>query len=586
MLASRPRGVLFVAVIALVAACKSGSEPSTPGLDLGEIKPNTNVNSQTFEGGSAGEDFVLTASNVSTSFATTLSVTFTGHGLNATAPAAKSLIASGGPSLMRVASEGAPSLMRLASESAPEPSDAFEERLRRSENAALTSKFGAARKWLASRSSSNGLLSRDAIPSSVTVGQKLSLNVSLDPCANADQRRGRVVAITQKAIVIADTANPVGGYTDAEYAAVGATFDTLVAPLDEANFGTPGHDLDGNGHIVMFFTRAVNEMTARGSTSVVGGFFFARDLFPVVDDPNLGAGSGCPSSNVGEMFYLMVPDPNGLVSDARSKDYVSLQTIATTGHEYQHLINASRRLYVNTQATSFETVWLNEGLSHVAEELLFYHVAQLQPKQNITINALRSTQTGISAFNNYQLFNFGRYRTFLEATTNHSPYAPNDDLETRGATWSLLRYLADRRGTADTDTWGKLVNSIKTGLANMTDVFGSTLSDQIRDWQVSVNADDYPLTGATVSANFTQPSWNFRSVFSAFVNGSGQPVPPPFPVPSLGLVDASPVTLTLNGGSVGYVRFSVPAGASATVTWTSGSSAPPSTFVVTSFRTR
>jgi hypothetical protein len=327
-------------------------------------------------------------------------------------------------------------------------------------------------------------------------------------------------------------------------------------------------------------------MTARGSTSVVGGFFFARDLFPLVDDPNLGTGSGCPSSNVGEMFYLMVPDPTGIVSDARSKDYVSLQTIATTGHEYQHLINAARRLYVNTQATSFETVWLNEGLSHIAEELLFYHVAGLQPKQNITINALRSTSTGIAAFNNYELFNFGRYRSFLESTTDHAPYAPNDDLETRGATWSLLRYLADRRGAADTDTWNKLVNSIKSGLANLTDVFGSTLMDQIRDWQVSVNADDYPISGATVGANFTQPSWNFRSVFSAFVNGSGQPVPPPFPVPSLAVTDAAPATMVLNGGAVGYVRFSVPAGQSATVTWTSGTSAPPATFVVTSFRTR
>ena len=574
MLASRSRGVLYVALATLFVACKSGNEPSVPGLEVGEIQPNLNVNTQTFEGGSAGQDYVLTASNISTSFATTLSVTFTGHGLASTAPVAKSLIAS-----------SEPSLFRAATVAAPEPNDDFETNLRRRENAALSSKFGSARKWFASRNATSGLLSRDAIPASLTVGQKLSLNVSLDPCATADQRRGRVVSISQKAIVIADTANPTGGYTDAEYAAVGATFDTLVAPLDEANFGTPV-DVDHNGHVVLFFTKAVNEMTSRGSTSVVGGFFFARDLFPVADDPALGTGSGCPTSNVGEMFYLMVPDPNGIVSDPRSKAYVSLQTIATTGHEYQHLINAARRLYVNTQATSFETVWLNEGLSHIAEELLFYHVGQLQPKQNITINALRSTQTGIDAFNNYQLFNFGRYRTFLEATNTHSPYAPNDDLETRGATWSLLRYLADRRGVAETDTWKKFDNSVKTGLANMTDVFGGTLMDQIRDWQVSVNADDYPVTGATVNANYTQPSWNFRSVFSAFVNGSGQPVPPPFPVPQSALTDAAPVTLSISGGGVGFVRFSVPAGEKATVTWTSGSAAPPSTFVVSSFRTR
>ena len=574
MLASRPRGVMAMAVIVLVAAaCSNGTEPKNPGLQPGEIQTNTTSNTQTFEGGSAGADYVLTASNLSTAFSTTLSVTFTGHGTDATAPVAKSLFADG------------PSLLKVPGVSAPGRNDDFDAGLRQREISALTPRFAAARKWAASRSTNVGSLSRDAIPSTVTVGQTLRLNVSLDACSNPDIRGGRVVAITSKSIVVADTANPAGGYTDAEYAAVAATFDTLVAPLDEAAFGQEG-DLDHNGHVVMFFTRAVNEMTPRQSTSVVGGFFYARDLFPVADDPNLGAGSGCPTSNVGEMFYLMVPDPNGVVSDPRSKSYVQLQTIATTGHEFQHLINASRRLYVNTQATSFETVWLNEGLSHVAEELLFYHVGGLQPRSNLTISALRGTPNGISAFNNYQLFNFGRYRTFLEATTNHSPYAPNDDLETRGATWSLLRYLADHRGTTDADTWSKLVNSVKSGLANMTDVFGATLTNQIRDWQVSVNADDYPLTTGSVGATYQQPSWNFRSVFSAFVDGSGNPVPPPFPVPSLALTDASAANMTLNGGGVGFVRFSVPANQSATVTWTSGSAAPPTTFVVTAFRTR
>jgi hypothetical protein len=574
MLVSRPRGVLFMAVIALAAAaCTNGNEPKNPSLTVGQIQPNTNVTSQTFAGGASGADYVLTASNLSTSFPTTLSVTFTAHGTDAAAPAAKSITADGA------------TLLRSVTGSAPQPNEDFDAMMRRREITALTPRFDRARQWFNSRSTNVGGLSRMTIPSSVVVGDKISLNVSLDACANPDIRRGRVVAITQKAIIVADTANPIGGYTDAEYAAVGATFDTLVAPLDEANFGTAG-DLDHNTHIVMFFTRAVNEMTPRGSTSVVGGFFYARDLFPTVDDPNLGAGSGCPTSNVGEMFYLMVPDPNGLVADARSKDYVSQQTIATTGHEYQHMINAYRRLYVNTQATSFETVWLNEGLSHIAEELLFYHVANLAPKQNITITALRASPTGIAAFNNYQLFNFGRYRTFLEQTLNHSPYAPNDDLETRGATWSLLRYLADHRSATDADTWTKLVNSIKSGLANMTDVFGADLMNKIRDWQVSVNADDYPLTGATIDAEFQQPSWNFRSVFGAFVNGSGQPVPPPFPVPQAALTDAAPTTLVLNGGSVGYVRFTVPANTSATISWASGGTTPPTTFVVTSFRTR
>ena len=47
---------------------------------------------------------------------------------------------------------------------------------------------------------------------------------------------------------------------------------------------------------------------------------------------------------------------------------MSSVTPGTLAHEYQHLINAGRRLYVNN-ANAFEDMWLNEGLSHIAEEL-------------------------------------------------------------------------------------------------------------------------------------------------------------------------------------------------------------------------
>ena len=48
----------------------------------------------------------------------------------------------------------------------------------------------------------------------------------------ANRLDGKVVAITDKAIVVADTANPAGGFTDAEYRSIGVTFDTLVDPVD------------------------------------------------------------------------------------------------------------------------------------------------------------------------------------------------------------------------------------------------------------------------------------------------------------------------------------------------------------------
>src|SRR5207237_6983313 len=109
-----------------------------------------------------------------------------------------------------------------------------------------------------------------------------------------------------KAIVVADTGNPSGGYTDSEYASLGTTFDTLIDPLDRAAFGDPS-DIDGNGRVVLFFTKTVNDLTPKGSSSYVGGYFYARDLFPTTGTADLDA---CPTSNVGEMFYIMVADPS------------------------------------------------------------------------------------------------------------------------------------------------------------------------------------------------------------------------------------------------------------------------------------
>ena len=68
----------------------------------------------------------------------------------------------------------------------------------------------------------------------------------------------------------------------------GVTFDTLIDPLDRAAFGDPS-DIDGNSRIVLFFTKAVNDLTPTTSTSYVGGFFHGRDLFPTKETADFAA---------------------------------------------------------------------------------------------------------------------------------------------------------------------------------------------------------------------------------------------------------------------------------------------------------
>ena len=268
---------------------------------------------------------------------------------------------------------------------------------------------------------------------------------SNNPCGNVQLRTGEVKAETAHLTIVADISNPSGGFTDADYAAFGSTFESLVWPVLTQNFGVP-FDIDGGGKVVAFFTSAVNQLTPAGSTSFVGGFFFARDLFPKISStPN----QNCPGSNEAEMFYVLAPDPSGSLGLAHSTSFVRNMAIAVIGHEMQHLINASRRMYGTTGATAFERVWMEEGLSHIAEEMLFYEASGRAPRSNLGLPELSgATQPFTSS---YMQQNLSRFSLYLKDPSNYAPYTADDDLQIRGAAWSMLRYLADR-GSVSTVT--------------------------------------------------------------------------------------------------------------------------------------
>ncbi len=169
----------------------------------------------------------------------------------------------------------------------------------------------------------------------------------------------------------------------------------------------------------------------------MGGLFTGRDLFAVSD---------CVGSNEGEMFYMPVPDVNSTLNgNYTDKADVARGNLSVLVHEFQHLINAGRRIYVN-HALSAEEVWLNEGLSHIAEELLYYRMSGNSPRSNIDLALLQSSQAQLDAVNEHQIQNLARLMSYQLAPETNSPFAQNDNLETRGAIWQLLRYSADRKG--------------------------------------------------------------------------------------------------------------------------------------------
>jgi hypothetical protein len=384
----------------------------------------------------------------------------------------------------------------------------------------------------------------------VTVGNELTRTFNVNSamaCDSPTYKTARQVASSQRALIFEDVTNPSGGFTAEEYQEIANSFDNLIWPVVTHNFGEPS-DNDRNGRVIILYTRAVNEMTPANSSSVFGGFYYGRDLYPRVANGRLGA---CKGSNEAEMFYLLAPDPNGEVNNnKRTKETVRRSTQGTVAHELQHLINASRRLFVQLTNSSEET-WLNEGLSHIAEELVFHAAAGTAPLQNLGASDIRASTQRVDAFNSFSGANFGRFRNYLESTAGQSPIQTDDDLATRGSAWSFLRYSADRRPGDDRDHWFALVNSSTRGLANYEAVFGVDAVEWLRDWSVSVYADD---AAAGVDPRFTMPSWNFRSVYPIITS------PARYPLRVDTLLAATPRTFSVSAGSAAYLRFAVPAG--------------------------
>jgi hypothetical protein len=525
-------------------ACQSSS-PQTPAA--GAVLPSVTGTGICLGGGTAGAEYALVAFYGNPDSSQIQNLAVTGHG--ATAVSTPNIVPSGGASLL----ETRPNTAQAA----------FDRQLRETARRELTPLMPAARL----RRQQGASLA--VIPSNPPIGTLVNLNANgIQACTQIKTRTARVAAVGTTAIVVADTGNPANGFTDAEYAGFATMFDTLINPLDVANFGAPS-DIDNNGKVIIFFTKEVNALTPKNSTGgVVGGFFFERDLFPLTDTADL---PGCPGSNLAEMFYMLVPDPTGIFSIVQTKDNVNRITPGTLAHEYQHLINAGRRLYVNN-ANEFEDTWLNEGLSHIAEELLFYRVSGLAPKANLGITQFSGNQPLINQFNQYQIDNTVRYEIFIGKPSATSVYGGNDSLETRGATWNLLRYLSDHRSGTDADTWKQLVNSTTAGQLNLARVFGSDYMTQIGNWAVSVFADD--VAGVT-DQRFLQPSWNLRSIFPNLSDSQGNKLGK-YPLQVLPLSDASPVNTSVFAGGVAYLRFSVPAGGQASVDWTAGGGLPVS----------
>ncbi|MCQ4164927.1 Ig domain-containing protein [Tahibacter harae] len=292
-----------------------------------------------------------------------------------------------------------------------------------------------------------------------------------------------------------------------------------------ANFGEVT-DLDSNGGVVVFFTRALNELSPPASSSFAPGAFETRDLFSA--DPG-----SCPRSNEGEYLYMMVPDPTGQVnSNVRTLSFVAGNAVRTLMHHHTHLVNASRRMYVNG-APELEEPWLDEGLAWISEELLFFNSSfGLTTRSNIQLADLTTGPNAsrrVAAFNSYINPRYSNVRSFyLQNPTTaplngvrvgplrRTPFAigavnqHESQVQQDAVMGHFLRYAADRLGGSEASFFTALTNATTKGIANLQARLGADPNLWARDMAVASYVDD---AVAGIAPEYTHLSWNYRSVY-------------------------------------------------------------------------
>lgn len=380
------------------------------------------------------------------------------------------------------------------------------------------------------------------------VGSKRDFHVvnSAGPIAIADPDNFDEVTATLRfkgdnTLVYVDDAATPGSITDAMVNDLGREFDDQVYPRDVGAFGPPS-DEDGNGRVIILLSPTVNSLTTQeifDQGARIVGFFFGIDL---LHDPVSN-----PFANDAEVFYSVVPDPNGVFGAAPTEtgdDYVDL-IISVAAHEFEHMISFNWHVCKNQTPCQNrgqqEALWLDEGLAHMAEAINGLHF------QNLLRGAL-----------------------FLATPRETTLVGGGDALDERGASYLFVQYMVDRFGEEVLEDLVRGAGAAGlTGITNVDVATDLSFVFLFHQWAAALLLDGAGIVNDDV---FEMPSLNLRADFETgkqVLNSS--PDRPAritteyLDVETRQIPDAS-ITVTQRGTSPAYVRVTTRGRANAPVT--------------------
>ena len=377
-----------------------------------------------------------------------------------------------------------------------------------------------------SRSLAQRVAARTIVDGSENVGDQVEFRVRrLGQATCNSQASATVIAelmIKNAASMwFVDVDNPAGGFTAEELRGLADRFNDDIFATDIAEFGSV-NDLDGNGRIVIVITKQINiDNGAEGGTV---GFTNPCDFF----ERGTPGGSGpIHTSNEGEYYYAMAPDPDGLVGQETDNEFLLNFQSRVMAHELAHIIQFSRRFAANENVMD---VFMMEGQATLAEEVVGHAVLGLGPGQNLDVETALNIEDILPAswyLNPFaDLIFFWGFPATAGAPRNAG--APqectwiadvDDPCEARaswyGVTWSFLRWASDQFGDAFGGEAGlqrALIDNSVSGFDNFRSVLGAqgSLEDLLAQWSAMLYLDDRP--GATVQPIHTMPSWDLYSV--------------------------------------------------------------------------
>lgn len=315
--------------------------------------------------------------------------------------------------------------------------------------------------------SSEGVGVKASVSPKAVVGDTEEFRVlnSLSSMSSYRTVTGRIRCVEDNVVVYVDTevesTNP-GDLDSDDINMLCEDFNDQVT-LEREWFGMES-DVDGDGKVHALATPQVNRLGSMGG-GIITGFFLSSDLYTRTVSNSI--------SNEREIVYTLVPDSAGVYGTTLPESFtVDNLLTAVLPHELQHAI--SYNMHVFEGEGSPESNWLNEGMSHLTEDLVGFGQE-----------------------------NYSRADIFLDSPSSYMLVSSGSPgLGERGGAYLFMRFLYEQHPNPTEFLWG-LFHNDASGVANLEAAYdGSSAGfDQFGEffmrWMTAVTMTNRGLSADT-----------------------------------------------------------------------------------------